>query len=45
MIFEPRKIKSGTVSTVSPSVCLEVMGNQPWIFIGRTDAEDDAPIL
>ena len=20
-------------------------GNQPWIFIGRTDAEDGAPIL
>ena len=20
-------------------------GNQPWIFIGRTDAKDEAPIL
>ena len=20
-------------------------GNQPWIFIGRTDAEDETPIL
>jgi len=26
MILEPRKIKSDTVSTVSPSVCHEVMG-------------------
>ena len=25
MILEPRKIKSDTVSTVSPSICLEVM--------------------
>ena len=25
-ILEPRKIKSDTVSTVSPSICLEVMG-------------------
>ena len=26
MILEPRKIKSDTVSTVSPSICHEVMG-------------------
>ena len=26
VILEPRKIKSGTVSTVSPSICHEVMG-------------------
>ena len=26
VILEPRKIKSATVSTVSPSVCREVMG-------------------
>ena len=26
MILEPRKIKSATVSTVSPSICHEVMG-------------------
>ena len=24
---------------------VNVKGNQPWIFIGRTDAEADAPIL
>ena len=26
VILEPRKIKSATVSTVSPSICHEVMG-------------------
>ena len=26
VILEPRKIKSDTVSTVSPSICHEVMG-------------------
>ena len=34
----------------SPLVCKEIKlvspkGNQPWIFIGRTGAEDEAPIL
>ena len=29
VIFEPRKIKSDTVSTVSPSICHEVMGPDP----------------
>ena len=34
----------------SPVVCKEIKpvnpkGNQPWIFIGRTDAETEAPIL
>ena len=34
----------------SPSDCKEIKpvnprGNQPWIFIGRTDAETEAPIL
>ena len=28
VILEPRKIKSATVSTVSPSICHEVMGLQ-----------------
>ena len=27
VILEPRKIKSATVSTVSPSICHEVMGS------------------
>ena len=30
MILEPRKIKSDTVSTVSPSICHEVMDQMPW---------------
>ena len=30
VILEPRKIKSDTVSTVSPSICHEVMGLMPW---------------
>ena len=30
VILEPRKIKSVTVSTVSPSVCHEVMDWMPW---------------
>ena len=34
----------------SPLDCTEIQpvnpkGNQPWIFIGRTDAEAEAPIL
>ena len=33
VIWEPRKIKSATVSTVSPSICHEVMGLDPMIFI------------
>ena len=30
VILEPPKIKSVTVSTVSPSICREVMGQMPW---------------
>ena len=33
MILEPRKIKSATVSTVSPSICHEVMGPDAMIFV------------
>ena len=33
VILEPRKIKSATVSTVSPSTCHEVMGPDAMIFI------------
>ena len=33
MILEPKKIKSGTVSFVSPSVCHEVMGPDAMIFV------------
>ena len=33
MILEPRKIKSATVSTVSPSTCYEAMGPDVMIFV------------
>ena len=33
VIFEPRKMKSDTVSTVSPSICHEVMGPDSMIFV------------
>ena len=33
VILEPRKIKSGTVSTVSPSICHEVMGLDAMILV------------
>uniref|UniRef100_A0AC11CT07 Uncharacterized protein n=1 Tax=Ovis aries TaxID=9940 RepID=A0AC11CT07_SHEEP len=33
MIWEPPKIKSATVSTVSPSICHEVMGPDAMIFV------------
>ena len=33
VILEPKKIKSFTVSVVSPSVCHEVMGRDALIFV------------
>ena len=33
VILEPSKIKSDTVSTVSPSICHEVMGPDAMIFV------------
>ena len=33
VILEPRKIKSATVSTVSPSICHEVMGPDVMILV------------
>ena len=33
VILEPLKIKSDTVSTVSPSICHEVMGPDAMIFV------------
>ena len=33
VILEPKKIKSFTVSTVSPSICHEVMGPDAMIFV------------
>ena len=37
VILEPPKIKSFTVSIVSPSICLEVMGLDAMILIGCHD--------
>ena len=42
VILEPRKIKSATVSTVSPSICHEVMGPDaviPYHQVGKTTAQ------
>ena len=33
VILEPKNIKSDTVSTVSPSICHEVMGSDAMIFV------------
>ena len=33
VILDPKKLKSDTVSTVSPSICHEVMGPDAMIFI------------
>ena len=33
VFLEPRKIKSATVSTISPSICLEVMGPDTMILV------------
>ena len=33
VILEPKKIKSVTVSIVSPSICLEVIGLDATIFV------------
>ena len=56
VILEIKKIKSVTISIVSPSICNELMGlqeiqlvhpkgNQPWIFTGKTEAEAETPVL
>ena len=33
VILEPKKMKSDTVSTVSPSICHQVMGPDAMIFV------------
>ena len=33
VILEPRKIKAATVSTVSPSICYEVMGLDAMVLV------------
>ena len=47
VILEPRKIKSDTVSTVSPSISHEVMGPDAMIFVFRmlNDAKAETPVL
>ena len=35
VILESKKIKSGTVSTVSPSICQKVMGPDAMIFFSE----------
>ena len=47
---EGRKSSSSESTTNRPRVVCKIkpvnlQGNQPWIFIGRTDAEAEAPIL
>ena len=37
VILEPKKIKSLTVSTVSPSICHEVMGSDAIYVVMKTD--------
>ena len=39
VILEPRKIKSATVSTVSPSICHEVMGPDAMILLSFLNVE------
>ena len=33
VIWEPKKVKSDTVSTGSPSICHEMMGSDAMIFV------------
>ena len=39
VILEPPKIKSDTVSTVSPSICHDVMGPDAMIFGGGLEGD------
>ena len=39
MVLEKSLLDSKEIKPVNPE------GNQPWIFIGRTDAEAETPIL
>ena len=45
VILEPPKIKSDTVSTVSPSICHEVMGPDAMILVWFRDHDDHAMIM
>ena len=44
MILEPKKIKSDTVSTVSPSICHEVMGPDAMILGDVKDLDWEDPL-
>ena len=44
VILEPLKIKSGTVSTVSPSICYEVMGPDAMIFFWTLSFKPTFPL-
>ena len=39
VILEPKKIKSVTVSIVSPSICYEVMGRDAMILVFKSNLE------
>ena len=41
LAYDPAILFLGTY----PKVPVNPKGNQPWVFIGRTDAEAEAPIL
>ena len=43
VIWEPRKIKSDTVSTVSPSISHEVMGSGAMILVSQPGLEPTPP--
>ena len=45
VILEPPKIKSVTVSTVSPSICLEVMGPDAMILLIKASIEGNYPFF
>ena len=42
MVLEKTLESSSDTKEIKP---VNTKGNQPWMFIGRTDAEADAPIL
>ena len=45
VILEPKKIKSLTVSIVSPSICHEVMGPDAMIMINNLRYADDTTLM
>ena len=41
MILEPKKIKSVTVSTVSPPICHEMMAPDAMILVCKSDVDEN----